>query len=50
MLNPEDLVVLDKDGTMHVIITTDVQGTEEAVQEAKAADEHGGNEEHGQQK
>ena len=33
MLNPEDLVVLDKDGTLHVIITTEVKGTAEAAQE-----------------
>ena len=33
MLNPEDLVVLDKDGTLHVIITTEVRGTAEAAQE-----------------
>ena len=33
MLNPEDLVVLDKDGTLHVIITSDVKGTAEAAKE-----------------
>ena len=35
MLNPEDLVVLDKDGTMHVIITADVEGTAAAVEDAR---------------
>ena len=37
MLSPEDICLLDEDGTMHVLLKTEVTGTEEAVEEAKSA-------------
>jgi len=38
-VKPTDVVVLDEDGTMHVIITPQIQGTTEAVQKAGKARE-----------
>jgi len=35
MLKPEDVAVLDKDGTMHVLITAEVTGAPEAIAEMR---------------
>ncbi len=35
MLKPEDIAVLDKDGTMHVLITAEVTGAPEAIAEMR---------------
>ena len=35
MLKPEDVAVLDKDGTMHVLITAEVSGAPEAIAEMR---------------
>ncbi len=35
MLKPEDVAILDKDGTMHVLITTEVTGSPEAIEEMR---------------
>lgn len=35
MLRPDDVAILDKDGTMHVLITTDVTGAPEAIAEMR---------------
>ena len=35
MLKPEDVAILDKDGTMHVLITADVTGAPEAIAEMR---------------
>ena len=35
MLRPDDVAILDKDGTMHVLITTEVTGAPEAIAEMR---------------
>ena len=35
MLKPEDVAVLDKDGTMHILLTTEVTGAPEAIAEMR---------------
>lgn len=35
MLKPEDVAVLDKDGTMHILLTTEVTGAPEAIEEMR---------------
>ncbi len=35
MLKPDDVAILDKDGTMHILITTEVTGAPEAIAEMR---------------
>ena len=35
MLKPEDVAILDKDGTMHILLTAEVTGTAEAIAEMR---------------
>ena len=35
MLKPDDIAILDKDGTMHILITTEVTGAPEAIAEMR---------------
>ena len=35
MLKPEDVAILDKDGTMHILLTTEVSGAPEAIDEMR---------------
>ena len=36
MLKPTDVAVLDQDGTMHILISTEVTGSQEAIEEMRA--------------
>lgn len=35
MLRPEDVAILDKDGTMHILLTTEITGAPEAIAEMR---------------
>ena len=35
MLKPDDVAILDQDGTMHILITTEVSGAPEAIKEMR---------------
>ena len=35
MLRPEDVAILDKDGTMHILLTTEITGAPEAIEEMR---------------
>ena len=35
MLKPEDVAILDKDGTMHILLTTEITGAPEAIAEMR---------------
>ena len=35
MLSPDDVAILDTDGTMHILITTEISGTQEAIAEMR---------------